>query len=86
MFILYFQRQPEYYLLNILIPTIILSTLSLVVFLIPIDAGEKMSLGITILLSFSVFMLILSDNTPQTSENVPVLGELYLQTGLSFDQ
>ncbi len=74
-FTLVLKRKPEYYILNIFIPSTVLSALCLIVFLVPIDAGEKMSLGITILLSFSIYMLILSENTPQTSENIPVLSK-----------
>ncbi len=74
-FKLVLKRKPEYYILNIFIPSIVLSGLSLIVFLVPIDAGEKMALGITILLSFSVYMLILSDNTPQSSESIPTLNK-----------
>ncbi len=72
---LFLQRLPQYYMLNIMIPTIVLSCLSLLVFGIPIDAGEKISLGITVLLSFSVFMLVLNDITPHTSENIPVISK-----------
>ncbi len=74
-FTLVLKRKPVYYILNIFIPSTVLSGLSLIVFIVPIDAGEKMALGITILLSFSVYMLILSDNTPQTSDHIPVLSK-----------
>ena len=78
------RRKATYYVLNILIPTVVLSVLSLIVFCIPIDAGEKMSLGITVLLSFSVYMLILSENTPETSENVPILCKYRFQFSISI--
>ncbi len=74
-FTLILRRKPTYYVLNIFLPSLVLTALSLIVFIVPIDAGEKLSLGITILLSFSVYMLILSDNTPQTSEAIPTLSK-----------
>lgn len=35
--------------------------------------GEKISLGITVLLAFSVFMLLIAENIPATSETVPLI-------------
>jgi nicotinic acetylcholine receptor, invertebrate len=54
-----------------------LSSLTLVTFLSPPDQGEKISLGISILLSFSVFMLSMSENMPKTSETLPLFGEIF---------
>ena len=39
----------------------------------PCDAGEKVSLGITILLAFSVFQLVIAESTPKTSDYFPVI-------------
>ncbi len=69
------RRQPMYYILTIFIPAAILSLLILLVFLLPVESGEKIGLGITVLLAFSVYMLILSEITPHTSENVPLLSK-----------
>ena len=68
------KRLPMYYLLSIIIPTVVLSILSTFIVYVPIDSGEKLSVAITILLSFTVFLLILLDNTPQVSQNLPFLG------------
>ena len=73
-FTLTLERKPIYYMIYIILPTVVFAALSTVIFLIPVDAGEKLGVGITILLSYSVFMLILADKTPQNSENLPVLG------------
>ena len=70
------ERLPAYYLLNIIIPAAVLAFLSASTFYVPVDSGEKLSLSITILLSFSVFLLILSDNTPNISQDLPYLGKL----------
>ena len=71
-FTLVLERKPLHYLLNIIIPVIVLAMLSAMNFSVPLNSGEKLSLGISILLAFSVFMLILQDNTPQT--DTPLLG------------
>lgn len=54
-----------------------LSILTLMVFCIPPDSSEKIALGVTVLLSFSVFMLAISEKLPETSESIPLLG-IYL--------
>ena len=52
----------------------VLALLCSLTFLVPIESGEKLSLGISILLAFSVLVLILSEVTPQTSKHAPILG------------
>ncbi len=69
------RRKPLYYVMNIMLPCLMLSLLDLLVFCLPPESGEKVSLGITVLLSFSVFLLVIADNVPQTSETAPLLGE-----------
>ena len=69
-FYIHLERLPAYYLLNIIIPSIVLAFLSAFAFYVPVDSGEKLSLSITILLSFSVFLLILSENTPNISQEI----------------
>ena len=74
-FFIELQRKPFYYVMNVVIPTVVLAILSTLTFLIPADSGEKLSMGVSVLLAFTVFMLILSDNIPQTSDNAPLLGK-----------
>ncbi|XP_046373184.2 neuronal acetylcholine receptor subunit alpha-10-like [Haliotis rufescens] len=68
------RRKPFFYLLNLLFPCILISAVALLGFILPPDAGEKVSLEITVLLSLSVFMLVVSDTLPPTSDNFPYLG------------
>ena len=56
-------------------PALFVITISLTVFWLPPDSGEKVSLGITALLSFSVFQLIIMENTPRTSDYTPVMSK-----------
>ncbi len=42
------------------------------------ESGEKIALGITVLLAFDVLMLSVAENLPQTSEFVPLLSRFYL--------
>ncbi len=77
------RRRILYFVLNIIIPCVWLSILNLVTFLMPPDSGEKVSLGITVLLAFSVFMLLVAENIPATSETVPLI-VIYLTTNMSL--
>jgi len=45
------------------------------VFLLPADSGEKVSLGVSILVAISVFLLLVAGNVPDTSDAVPLLGQ-----------
>jgi len=60
--------------MNIILPCTLLSVLMLLVFCVPPDAGEKISVGISVLLAFTVFLLMLADSVPRTSLDVPILG------------
>ena len=51
-----------------------LSLLTLGSFVLPAESGEKVSLGLTVLLAFSVFMLLIAESMPATSEFVPLIG------------
>uniref|UniRef100_A0A8C0HYJ9 Cholinergic receptor nicotinic alpha 7 subunit n=1 Tax=Balaenoptera musculus TaxID=9771 RepID=A0A8C0HYJ9_BALMU len=69
------RRRTLYYGLNLLIPCVLISALALLVFLLPADSGEKISLGITVLLSLTVFMLLVAEIMPATSDSVPLIDE-----------
>uniref|UniRef100_A0A2K6A927 Cholinergic receptor nicotinic alpha 7 subunit n=1 Tax=Mandrillus leucophaeus TaxID=9568 RepID=A0A2K6A927_MANLE len=69
------RRRTLYYGLNLLIPCVLISALALLVFLLPADSGEKISLGITVLLSLTVFMLLVAEIMPATSDSVPLIGK-----------
>jgi len=48
---------------------------TLQVYWLPPEAGEKVSLGVTVLLAFSVFQLVISDSTPENSDVTPLLSK-----------
>ncbi|XP_048825564.1 neuronal acetylcholine receptor subunit alpha-7-like [Brienomyrus brachyistius] len=74
------RRRTLYYGLNLLIPCVLISTLALLVFLLPADSGEKISLGITVLLSLTVFMLLVAEIMPATSDSVPLIAQYFATT------
>ena len=70
-FRLHLQRKPGYFVLSVIIPTVIMTLIAALVFCLPSEAGEKVSLGISVLLSFSVLLLVVSDNMPRSSDVTP---------------
>ncbi|XP_046556909.1 LOW QUALITY PROTEIN: neuronal acetylcholine receptor subunit alpha-3-like [Haliotis rubra] len=76
-FTLHLQRRVTYYILSIILPIALTSILSVITFTLPFESGEKVSYALTVLLSYAVLMLLVSENIPPTSITVSVLG-IYL--------
>ena len=74
-FALFLRRRYAFYIMNIILPCSLLSVLVMIVFCLPPDAGEKISLGISVLLAFTVFLLMVAENVPRTSLHIPVMGK-----------
>ncbi|KAL4622741.1 neuronal acetylcholine receptor subunit alpha-7-like [Arapaima gigas] len=79
-FTMVIRRRTLYYGLNLLLPCVLISTLALLVFLLPADSGEKISLGITVLLSLTVFMHLVAEMMPATSDSVPLIAQYFATT------
>ncbi|XP_048733396.1 neuronal acetylcholine receptor subunit alpha-10-like isoform X2 [Ostrea edulis] len=82
-FWIHLKRRTLYYAYNVIIPCVMLSVLTMLGFWIRPESGEKVSLGLTVLLAFSVFMLLIAENMPATSNFVPLIG-IYLTTVMSL--
>ncbi|KAL3888404.1 hypothetical protein ACJMK2_000772 [Sinanodonta woodiana] len=67
-FTLTFKRKPTYVIVNVILPIIFLGLLNVLVFVLPPESGERVSYAITVLLAVSVFLTIIGDNLPKTSE------------------
>uniref|UniRef100_A0A8C4F536 Neuronal acetylcholine receptor subunit alpha-7 n=1 Tax=Dicentrarchus labrax TaxID=13489 RepID=A0A8C4F536_DICLA len=79
-FVVTLRRRTLFYALNLLLPCVLLSSMTLLVFLLPANSGEKISLGITVLLSLTVFMLMVAEIMPATSDSVPLIGQYFAST------
>lgn len=71
-------RKPAYHVLYLIVPCIIISCLSLITFFLPPDCGERVGFSITLVLAMAVYLLIMSDILPATSDFVPTLGLYYM--------
>ncbi|XP_077982941.1 neuronal acetylcholine receptor subunit alpha-6-like [Glandiceps talaboti] len=67
------KRRPLYYTVNIIVPCCMMSALTLLVFCLPPDSGEKISFSMSLLIASSVFNLMVADIMPATSDTVPML-------------
>ena len=76
-FVVHLRRKRTFYILNTIIPVVMLSLLNVLVFILPADCGERMALAVTVLLSFTVYLGIISDSMPKTSESLSLLGGLF---------
>ena len=70
---LYLERRSLFYILNFLAPILVLMLLNSMVFVLPTDSGERVGFSVTILLSIAVYMTIISDKLPETSNPTAVL-------------
>ena len=76
-FILVLKRHPTFYILTIITPCLLLSIINLLVFILPTESGEKVSLGITNVLALVLFQQLISGIMPPTSDNSPLIGKFY---------
>ncbi|XP_071560476.1 nicotinic acetylcholine receptor beta2 isoform X1 [Temnothorax nylanderi] len=74
------RRKTLFYTVNLIIPCVGITFLTVLVFYLPSDSGEKVSLCSSILLSLTVFFLLLAEIIPPTSLAVPLLGKYLLFT------
>jgi nicotinic acetylcholine receptor, invertebrate len=59
-YVIFIKRHTVYHLYTLVMPCLVLSLLSILLFVLPPDSGEKITLGVTILLAFFVNILVVS--------------------------
>ena len=74
---------------NLILPCVLITGIALMSFYMPSDSGEKVrhpfcsntslqvTLGITTLLSMTVFLMVIGESMPPTSEKLPLIGLYY---------
>ncbi|KYN17440.1 Neuronal acetylcholine receptor subunit alpha-7 [Trachymyrmex cornetzi] len=72
-FTIQIRRRTLYYFFNLIVPCVLISSMALLGFTLPPDSGEKLTLGVTILLSLTVFLNLVAESMPTTSDAVPLI-------------
>ncbi|XP_070549433.1 neuronal acetylcholine receptor subunit alpha-3-like [Ptychodera flava] len=73
-------RNPLFYIITLVVPCLLISFSTLLVFYLPTDAQERITLSISILIAVTVFLLLIPALLPPTSDHVPLVGRYILFT------
>ncbi|XP_072041766.1 neuronal acetylcholine receptor subunit alpha-10-like isoform X6 [Amphiura filiformis] len=80
-FYINFSRRPHYYVFNLMMPSLLNTLLASLAFLLPPQSQGKVNLGVTFLLSMTVFLMIVAKSIPPTN-TVPVIGQYFASSML----
>lgn len=72
---LHIKRKPDFYVVNIILPTFLITSMAILGFFLPSESGEKVSLQITVMLALAVFQLLVADSLPPSSDTTPLIGK-----------
>ncbi|CAH3016545.1 unnamed protein product [Porites evermanni] len=71
------RRRTLFFFFNMVIPCLVIVGLTILSFYLPPDSGERLSLVITNLLAMTVFMLLVAEIIPPTSDAVSIISTFY---------
>ncbi|XP_076458177.1 neuronal acetylcholine receptor subunit alpha-5-like [Babylonia areolata] len=74
---LVFQRRATLYNYILILPCILLTSITLILFWIPPESPAKMQLGLTIFIAFFILLKLLEKNLPPGTAHMPLLGTYY---------
>lgn len=77
-FYIHFQRRSLFYVLNLIFPIGIITMLTIVTFVLPAESGERIGLSVTLMLATTVFMLLVAETTPDSSEGIPIVAVYFI--------
>ena len=73
-----FERKPEFFEKNVIVPTALICALSTIAFLLPNESGEKITFSVTVFLALCVNLLVVANHIPASSESYPIIGHYYI--------
>ncbi|XP_075122985.1 5-hydroxytryptamine receptor 3A-like [Leptodactylus fuscus] len=68
------RRRPVLYVVNLLIPSAFLMLIDILSFFLPPHSTDRASFKMTLLLGYTVFLLIMNDLLPSTANGTPLIG------------
>ncbi|XP_068175437.1 5-hydroxytryptamine receptor 3A-like [Antennarius striatus] len=71
------KRRPVLYVVNLLIPSCFLVTVDLFSFLLPPHSVDRSAFKMTLILGYTVFLLIMNDLLPTTGETTPLINVFF---------
>uniref|UniRef100_A0A8B9F8N3 Cholinergic receptor nicotinic gamma subunit n=1 Tax=Amazona collaria TaxID=241587 RepID=A0A8B9F8N3_9PSIT len=75
-FYLIIQRKPLFYIINVIVPCVLISAMAVLVYFLPAKAGgQKCTVSINVLLAQTVFLFLIAQKVPETSQAVPLIGK-----------
>lgn len=75
-----FLRKPSYCVITVILPCILLMLITLFSYLLPPRNGERISVLITSLLAFTVFLVEINGSLPRNSDTIPTIKIFYMVT------
>ena len=61
-------RRTAFYMVNYVLPALLINIISLFVFMMPSESGEKITLGISAMLNMTVFLMAVVGELPPTDK------------------
>ncbi|XP_071969552.1 5-hydroxytryptamine receptor 3A-like [Engystomops pustulosus] len=76
LFYIIIKRKPVFYIVTLILPSLLLMILNIAGFYLPPESGERTAFKITLLLGYSVFLLVVSDSSPPSG--TPLIGSYFV--------
>lgn len=77
------KRNPSHYISATILPVLATSVLSILVFILPVESGEKVGYTLTVLLAEAVLLTLVQDSMPSSSQHTSYLC-MYLRSSFSY--
>ena len=72
------RRKPDFYVNTLVVPSLLLSWLGTVIFMLPSECGEKLSFSITLFLALYINQVIVSEFLPPSADTYPLIAKFYM--------
>ncbi|XP_030646984.1 5-hydroxytryptamine receptor 3E-like [Chanos chanos] len=76
-FYIVLKRRPTLYVVNLVIPSCFLLAVDLLSFLLPPQSVDRSSFKMTLILGYTVFLLLMNDLLPVTGHNIPLINVFF---------